>query len=247
MTVSTSSPAALPARPRVLFISGVPLQAQLIGPAIRCLELARQVSRVADVTITAYHAIERETPGLTQQPFQSEAELLELVQAHDAFVAQGSITLSYPKLLLTDRVKVFDLYVPVNLELLEHGRQALPEQRQRDYRNAQATLQNQLAVGDFFLCANDRQRDYYLGMLARAGRINPITYDVADRSLRNLLAIVPMGLSAERPVHTRSVLRGVHPAIETTRCDLDLGWQLAGLARSADLDSRHVAGACFAP
>ncbi len=209
-------------RARILFISSVPIQAQLTGPAIRCLELAQQVSRVADVTIAAYRSIDRVTPGLAQESFITEADLIDLVQAHDAFVAQGSITLNYPKLLLSDRVKVFDLYDPLNLEILEHGRQVALEQRLREYRQVQSALHGQLAVGDFFLCANERQRDYYLGMLATAGRINPISYDVADRDLRQLLALVPMGLQAQRPQHTRSVLRGVHAAIQPD--DIVLIW-----------------------
>jgi glycosyltransferase involved in cell wall biosynthesis len=209
-------------RSKILFISSLPLQAQLTGPAIRCLELARQVSRVADVTITAQRVIERNTPGLAQQPFTTASDLMALVQAHDAIVTQGWITPIFPELLLTDRVKIFDLYDPLNLEALEHIRHASLDQRWREYRNVQAALHGQLTTGDFFLCANERQRDYYLGMLAAAGRLNPVTYDVADRDMRQLLAVVPMGLNAERPVHTRSVLRGVHAAIHPD--DLVLIW-----------------------
>ncbi len=222
MSTSISAQTSTPARPRVLFISSAPLQSQLTGPAIRCLELAQQVSRVADVTVTAHRSIERNTPGLLQQAFKTEKDLLDLVQAHDAYIVQGSITLYYPKLLLTDRVKIFDLYDPLNLETLEHGRHALPDRRLREFHNVQATLHGQLVVGDFFLCANERQRDYYLGMLAGAGRVNPVSYDVAERNMRHLLAVVPVGLSAERPVHTRSVLRGVHPAVSAN--DFVLIW-----------------------
>ena len=38
-------------------------------------------------------------------------------------------------------------------------------------------LNEQLARGDFFLCASDKQRDFWLGQLAAVGRINPVTYD----------------------------------------------------------------------
>ena len=37
--------------------------------------------------------------------------------------------------------------------------------------------------GDFFLCARDKQRDFWLGQLAAVGRVNPVTYD-ADETLR---------------------------------------------------------------
>lgn len=209
-------------RPRVVFFSNAPLRAQLTGPAIRCVELARQVSRVADVTLAALHIIERDLPGLTLQPFATENEVFDLAQAHDVVVAQGYFTHLYPKVLLTDRVKVFDLYDPLNLETLEHGYHVAAAERLAEYHTVQTIVRNQLVTGDFFLCAHDRQRDYYLGMLAGAGRVNPLSYDVAERDMRHLLAVVPVGLSPERPVHTRSVLRGLHPAI--TDDDFVLMW-----------------------
>lgn len=210
------------ARPKILFISSSPLSQQLTGPAIRCLELARQVSAVADVTVAARGPIERSLPGVTLCPIDTEADLMQLVDQHMAFVAQGTITLDFQKLLLAERIKIFDLYDPLNLEILEHRRQAAPEDRARDYANVQTALHGQLSTGDFFLCANGRQRDYWLGMLAGAGRLNPATYAAGGHDLSNLLARVPMGLQAAAPVHARNVLRGVHPAIR--RDDILLIW-----------------------
>ncbi len=73
-------------------------------------------------------------------------------------------------------------------------------------------LNEQLRRGDFFLCASDKQRDFWLGQLAAVGRINPATYD-GDENLEDLLAVVPFGVTDEPPRHTRPVLRGVVPGI----------------------------------
>jgi glycosyltransferase involved in cell wall biosynthesis len=62
------------------------------------------------------------------------------------------------------------------------------------------------------ICASDKQRDYWLGMLAILGRINPLTSD-DDPTLRHLIDVVPFGLPAEPPQHTRPVLKGVYPSI----------------------------------
>ena len=56
----------------------------------------------------------------------------------------------------------------------------------------------QLALGDFFLCASERQRDFWIGALHTAGRINPQTY-AADPTLRSLIDVVPFGLPDEPP------------------------------------------------
>lgn len=66
--------------------------------------------------------------------------------------------------------------------------------------------------GDFFLCASERQRHFWLGQLAGLGRLNPLTY-AADNSLNNLLALVPFGLPSAEPVRTGAGMRGVVPGI----------------------------------
>ncbi len=68
-------------------------------------------------------------------------------------------------------------------------------------------MNRQLAAGDFFLCASDRQRLFYLGQLATLGRINPANYE-QDPHLERLLAVVPFGLDATPPVHDRQVIKG---------------------------------------
>jgi len=69
-----------------------------------------------------------------------------------------------------------------------------------------------MARGDFFLCASERQRHFWLGQLASLGRLNPLTY-AADSSLNSLLALVPFGLPALEPVRSAPALRGVIPGI----------------------------------
>jgi glycosyltransferase involved in cell wall biosynthesis len=63
-------------------------------------------------------------------------------------------------------------------------------------------------LGDFFICASEKQRDYWLGALTAAGRVNPYTY-VADPTLRRLIDVVPFGLPDVPPVHRQPVLKGV--------------------------------------
>jgi hypothetical protein len=77
---------------------------------------------------------------------------------------------------------------------------------------ANTVLNEQLLRADFFLCASERQRDFWLGQLAAVGRINPVVYE-HDETLRSLIDVVPFGLPARPPVKYRSVLKGVVPGI----------------------------------
>ncbi len=72
-----------------------------------------------------------------------------------------------------------------------------------------------LALGDYFICASERQRDWWLGQLEASGRINPATYQ-ADPTLRQLVDVVPYGLPMEPPVATRPLIKGVWEGIADT-------------------------------
>jgi glycosyltransferase involved in cell wall biosynthesis len=65
------------------------------------------------------------------------------------------------------------------------------------------------------MCASEKQRDFWLGSLASAGRLNPRVYD-EDESLRSLIDVVPFGLSDDDPVRTGPGIRGVVPGIAAT-------------------------------
>jgi glycosyltransferase involved in cell wall biosynthesis len=78
--------------------------------------------------------------------------------------------------------------------------------------SARATIEAQLAIGDYFLCASERQRHFYLGQLTTLGRVSPSNYG-NDPHLSRLIGVVPFGFPDEPPVHTKKVLRGVVPGI----------------------------------
>src|SRR5438128_997196 len=71
---------------------------------------------------------------------------------------------------------------------------------------------DQLRRGDFFLCASQRQRDFWLGMLAAAGRVNPYTF-AADPVLRRLIDVLPFGIPDDAPQRARPAIKGVVPGI----------------------------------
>jgi glycosyltransferase involved in cell wall biosynthesis len=109
---------------------------------------------------------------------------------------------------------VVDIYDPFHLEQLEQARDLGAVARQHVVRAATEVLNQQLVRGDFFMCASEKQRDFWLGQLAAVGRVNPLTYD-DDESLRCLVTIVPFGVSDMPPRRTRPALKGVVPGIGT--------------------------------
>ncbi|HEX4443444.1 MAG TPA: glycosyltransferase family 4 protein [Galbitalea sp.] len=198
----------------VLLITGDPIGAKMAGPAIRSWNMALALSAEHTVTLMtttnleprdAPFALERVRPG-------EDARFAELERAADVILFQGHARDQFAALQTTTKIVICDIYDPMQLEMLEQGREEPRGTWELMVTRAARALNSQLAAGDFFLCASDRQRLFYLGQLATLGRLSPATYE-NDPHLVNLLSIVPFGLDATPPIHEKQVLKGVRPGI----------------------------------
>ncbi|MGH8982649.1 MAG: glycosyltransferase family 4 protein [Acidimicrobiia bacterium] len=183
----------------------------MAGPAIRAWHIAIALSREHDVELATTGSCSLSHPAFGVRSVDGD-ELADLVGWCDILVFQGNLMRLYPVLRETSKVVVADIYDPFHLEVLEYTRGQDAAYRQFALSSSTAVLNEQLMRGDFFLCASQKQRDFWLGQLAAVGRINPVTYD-AGENLESLITVVPFGVDDEAPVHTRSVLRGVVPGI----------------------------------
>lgn len=204
-----------PPATRVLIITGDPIGPKLAGPAIRAWNMAEALSRSHDVTLVTLTGV---TP--VDSPFQivhvrpgDERTLSPWERWADVIVFQGHAMAAFDTIRRSTKVIVADVYDPMHLEQLEQARELGRESWVKQVADATAVLNEQFERGDYFLCASERQRHFYLGQLAGLGRVTPATYD-GDPDLRRLIDVVPFGLPADPPRHERSVLKGVIPGIE---------------------------------
>ena len=143
----------------------------------------------------------------------SDANLATLAEWADVIVVQGLVLLFHPVLKLAQKHLVVDIYDPFNLEILELLHDAPWDERLEHHYGHLGALVDQLNAGDFFLCASHKQRDYWLGALSTAGRINPYTHG-EDRQLRRLIDVAPFGIDPRPPIHSgKPAAKGVLPGI----------------------------------
>ncbi len=197
---------------RVLIVSNDIVRRAMGGAGIRNFELARALAAAGlDVTLAARGGTDIE--GL---PFtvvnHDDAVLRRLAAGADAIVGQGWVLDAYPYLRGSAVPLVVDLYDPFVLEGLPAHAGVPWQARWDDHRGRARVLAEQLRDGDFFLCASERQRDYWLGALSALDRVNPATYDDDDR-LRSLIDVVAFGIPDQPPQQRRHGLRGVVPGI----------------------------------
>jgi len=200
-------------RNRVLLISNDVVGEEMAGPGIRYWELARVLSRYAEVTLAVPGSPTRSGPHvrLVSYTYQSPKILDDLVAEHDILVTDP-FGFSHLSSIPPHIFYVADVYDPFPLENLELYRERSPDERNWIYHNDVDLIEPVLHRGDFFLCASERQRDFWLGTLLLAGRLSPALYD-EDPTLERLIAVVPCGLPSTPPRATAPFLKGVHPAV----------------------------------
>jgi len=184
------------------------------GPANRYWEFACALSREHSVTLLVRNEDHPEHPRFAVSAAKGD-DLRDLVARHQVIVVQGPSIQEHPQLLESasggDHYWVADLYDPFTLELLAIN----PDTESGDWLRVEgwAMMTEQLKGADFFVCASERQRTYWLGALAALGRLQPDTWDGGD--FRRLVDVVPFGLPADPPQPGPPALRGVIPGIET--------------------------------
>ena len=200
---------------KVLIITGDAIGAKMAGPAIRAWNMAEVLfadnNEVALMTTSLLEPVDAPFAVHLVRPGEQGAFAL-LESWADVIVFQGHAMAQFYALRSTEKILVADIYDPMHLEMLEQGREQGTATWNLLVSNVTAVLNEQLALADFFLCASERQRLFYLGQLTTLRRVNPATY-ANDPHLLQLIAVAPFGLDATPPAHEYDAVKGVRDGI----------------------------------
>ncbi|MBP1464699.1 glycosyltransferase [Candidatus Chloroploca sp. M-50] len=200
---------------QLLMLSHDVVGSRMAGPGIRAWELARALASYVPTTLVAPNQIDlTPPPGLQLGSYTlgEPASFAPWLAGATVVLLNGHLLEAHPELAELDVPLIIDLYDPTMLENLELFRTASAAERSLRHQRDVVLFQRQLAAGDCFLCATERQRDLYIGALLLAGRVTPTLTD-HDPDLRRLIDVVPFGLPAAAPVRQGPGLRGVVPGI----------------------------------
>jgi glycosyltransferase involved in cell wall biosynthesis len=200
---------------KILIISYDIIGKQMAGPGIRFYEFAKILSNFLDVTLVAPNRIDIDTEGFRAGQYRADSyrSLEKYTENADIILMQGHILYYFPFLKNYTGKIIIDLYNPFNLESLEMFKDSSMAERLRIDKNNINILKTQLTIGDYFICASEKQKDYWLGMLGAMGRVNPYNYD-SDSTFKKLIDVVPFGIPSSPPKHTGESIRGAIPAIK---------------------------------
>lgn len=192
---------------KVLLICNESIGRRLAGTAIRSIEMARALSTAFDVTVAA-PTIDAglEFPFRLLDPVKGQLKAIASVS--HLIIIQGDALIQYPFLKKVKGVLVADLYCPIPLEYHQMTDDVQQGPSLAMGARIARIMAEQVAYADYFLCASEKQRDFWLGPLAVAGRINALRWPRAlHTSIDELISVVPFGLPDGEPVKACRALR----------------------------------------
>jgi glycosyltransferase involved in cell wall biosynthesis len=201
---------------RVLLVSNEPIGATMAGPGIRYRQFALQLAERFEVTLVIPNEPEDELPGVRvlRARDYGYSRFRQLARSHDVVVAQQLSIATMQSLARSGTPTVYDLYDPLLFESLAFFVGQADGAASGASLSRAALLKQVVALqtASAFLCASDRQRDLWLGVLSALGRIDFDEYR-RDPSLGQLVRVVPFGIETDPPRAQKPVLKGVVPGI----------------------------------
>jgi glycosyltransferase involved in cell wall biosynthesis len=201
-------------RTSVLVVSSEPVGSRMAGPAIRAYELARALAGACDVTLAAPAPSTVADPRVAFVPagMADVESLVKAVREHDVVIAQELPPVALERLAGGPARLVADLYNPVVIEVLEGVAGREPRVRRQIHGRIVARTLALCAAADLVICANERQRDLWIGGMALHRLIDIDAYE-RDPTLRSLVEVVPFGLPETPAPAATGALRAAFPAI----------------------------------
>jgi glycosyltransferase involved in cell wall biosynthesis len=194
---------------KVLAVTLEPISDAMAGPAIRCLELSKQLSKHFNVTVACgasdatASAAASEISSLPLLSNPSHRNLYKHAREVDILLIQANVLKEYPGLAQLGRYVIVDLYDPYLLSLLPQY-SSQPVSGDASFRLMHHVLEQHLKVSDFSVCASQRQRDYWLGRYCGLGRLSPKMYEI-DPTARKLIDVVPFGVPSIEPIPGKAI------------------------------------------
>ncbi len=203
---------------RILIISHDVVGQQMAGPGIRYYHLARVLSQEFDTVLAIPDTSGASLPSTAFEVVKYNLADWDSLEPHvktaKVVIFPSDIASIFRQFQKITTPIVIDGYDPLLVEWLALHQSIEVNEQCIHWQHRTHSLSEQYLVGDFFICASERQRDWWIGLLEGHGRLNPYTFH-EDHSLRKLIDLVPFGLAETAPQHTRQLIKGVWPGISS--------------------------------
>lgn len=194
-------------KPRVLVLCHDVIGSNMAGPGIRYTNVAQTLSKVANVTLAVTDPQNTDDKSVVvvspdhqaYKPFFDQTDIIFAQWLSNEMLAYAASK---------GKVVIFDLYAPVPIEFLAHAefsKTASDHKKTIEFGNIVEMYKHYFNLGSYFVCSNERQRDFWAGFLTAQKLINPESFGKQPFSKRFLVG--PMGIDNAVPKSQKLLLR----------------------------------------
>lgn len=178
---------------KILLISNLPISDKNAGPAIRYMNITKVLLEKYKCCLFAYKCSSNQKEKYSFLRDGNIFKYIKELQQSDIIINQPS-RFRYLFLARLFRKKIIiDLYDPTDIENLEMYKQMNGFKAKMIRMYSKMRLMYALKVGDYFVCANETQRDYWIGYLQAVGRVTMGEYN-RDNKLKHIIGYLPFGV-----------------------------------------------------
>jgi glycosyltransferase involved in cell wall biosynthesis len=189
-------------KPRVLLVYNDLVGQGMGGVGIRATELAKVLRSHGEVSLAATEA-RGELDGIPVIEFNPHdpRALAPHLERADVVVARPQWPLAMRMMRRSGARLIFDLYDPDTFATIEHYAERSARRRRLMAAFSVDRLSQALRIGHHFICASERQLDFYLGVMLAEGLISPAAYE-RDSGFGSVIGVVPFGVPPDPPERT---------------------------------------------
>lgn len=188
---------------------------KMAGPGMRYVEIAKQLSQWYNVTLFVQGVNGNIKLPYKVKTYSDLRKVSAFVKDFDVIFAQF-LTFEIVEEAVSNNCRiVYDLYNPLPIEALVGNIPETDDQKKKKDAEYYELLNHLLLYsrsGSYFVCANERQRDFWVGFLAANRVFMPSKYE--GESIEQLVGLLPFGMQDKQPEKTRNALRNVLPNID---------------------------------
>lgn len=184
----------------------------MAGPGMRVVEIAKQMSRVADVTLAVNSSGDDDglnTIGVHVASYRDSDELSVLIEQHDIAYCQLIDQAVVRRGIAAGCRFIFDLYNALPAEAVGAERVGgFDTQPEKDtvFRDVLSFFRFCVRAGSYFVTSNERQRDFWIGYMMAADALLPSS--LRGRHPAEIIGLVPFGMEETPPASSTHPLRG---------------------------------------
>ena len=202
----------------IAIISGDIIGEKMAGPGMRYFNISLVLSRYFNVHLLSPNAVSssftRSNPKIKFYNYEDFDSIIKFIETKKLdYIFTQSMSFDPILTAMDHKIKIiYDLYNPLPIEAIQ-GDNYKEANFNDNYQNLLNSMLLYSRSGSYFVAANERQRDFWLGVLTQNGYLLPKLNNNID-NIDQIIGLLPFGISDIPPKKTSNSLRGVVKGID---------------------------------